>query len=165
MMMTQTKSHNRIFAFLFAMILAITSLISLPATSLAASTSKMYISGGGSGRSAYSRTAEFTIKGNFFSKKKVSVYVLTPARYLFKSKSEQSKSLDYIKKNAEFKVTISYNGEVLETKTVKAGSGYFYLPKGNKKYTVKVVSTLKNYKGSDWICLTSAQYGQYQLKY
>ena len=165
MMYTQTKSQNRIFAFLFAMILSIMSLISLPATSLAASTSKQYIAGGGYGRTAYSRTTEFTIKGNLLSKKKVSVYVLTPARYLFKSKTEQAKSLEYIRKNAEFKVTISYNGKVLETKTVKSGSGYFYLPKGRKNYTVKVTSTLKNYKSSDWICSTSAMYGQSQLKY
>ncbi len=165
MMMTRTKFHNRIFAVLFAMILTITSLITLPATGLAASTSKQYIARGGSGRTAYSSTAEFTIKGSMFSKQKVSIYVLTPARYLYKSKAEQSKALDYIKKNAEFKVTVSYNGKVLETKTLKAGSGSFYLPKGNKSYTVKVVSTLKNYKGSDWICNTSAQYGQYQLKY
>ncbi len=162
-MMNQTsvRTRSRIFSLLFALVLTVASLITLPAASLAASTSKTDIVNGGF-TSISSRTQTYTIRGNLLSQKKVSfsLYLSLPAI----GGKTSTEAYNYVKKNAVFDVTVRQNGKKVLTTTVK-GAGSFKLPKGLKTYTVTVESSLKNYKNTKLECINGAVYGKYKLSY
>ena len=158
---TAVRTSSRIFAVLFALLLTVTSLIALPASGLAASTSKTSIVSGGYS-SIRSITETYTIRGNLLSQKKVSIDLFLTLPKI--TGETGTKAFNFVKKNATFTVTISLNGKKLKTYTIK-GAGSFKLPKGNKNYTVKIVSTLKNYKNTKLECINGAVYGKYRLSY
>lgn len=103
---------------------------------------------------------EYSIKGSWWSQKKVTVVMANTGV----SMNFDSKSLNFYKNNARFRVDIYKNGTWQRAYTGKLGQ-YFYLPKGSSNYTVVLKTYYDNWQPNSSACHVAAYTGYCYLKY
>lgn len=152
------KNTKKLVALLLA-VLAIVSCFAMP-TSAATTKSQKIVKWTAVNPSVASQNqGYYTIKGNTFSQKKVTVM----AGGFSSNYGYSSDAINYYKNNARFRVDIYKNGTWQRAYTGKLGQ-YFYLPKGASKYTVVLTTSYVNFKSNN-ICWIAAQAGTCYLKY
>lgn len=152
------RNIKKLVALLLA-VLAIVSCFAMPASAATTKSQKIVNWSCVNPSVASANQKYYTIKGNTFSQKKVTVM----AGGLSGSYGYVSNAINYYKNNARFRVDIYKNGTWQRAYAGKLGQ-YFYLPKGASKYTVVLTTSYVNFKSNN-TCWIAANAGTCYLKY
>ena len=153
------KNLKKIIA-LVLVIIAVASCFVMPASAAKTSNQKIVKWSCVTPSKATANQVTYTIKGNLLTQKKVTVVASSTSL----SFNYDSKSINFYKNNARFKVDIYKNGVWQRGYTGTLGQ-HFYLPRGTSNYTVVLKTYYNNWNGNNSTCWTAAAGGScYFLK-
>ena len=155
--MTKAK---RFLSVLMVLVVVFTSFGALSFSAAAATTSSKNVVTYNvlAGGTASARTNSYTITGNFWTKRKITIYG--------SSNFPNETSQNAFSKLARFDIVVKQGKNTISTYNNVSFGFKFYLPKwSKKKYTVTVTGKFSGYNKGNAYHQTAALTGKYYLKY
>ncbi len=116
-----------------------------------------------------SRSSDFSISGNFWSKRKVTIVSDFLPNIASQGDRDQTyrKAAQFMLDHARFNVTVKdKNGRQVSSYSGLRCNSAFYLPKwSTQKYTVTVSGSFNSYNSRNTVQWNAAYFGKYHLKY